>query len=102
MRRQWLCIASALPLLTAMTLVILDSGEGMSFLEMVPGLWDLSGLRWIQVWGAVLLGCLILMAVVARIYWRCPACERFLGRKPFHRSCPHCGARISDSVHGRY
>jgi hypothetical protein len=24
--------------------------------------------------------------------WRCPACDRYLGKSMAHRSCPHCGA----------
>jgi hypothetical protein len=47
----------------------------------------------------VLSGAFLVFAIVAVLFslknWRCPACERYLGRSMSPRFCPKCGVGLS-------
>jgi rubrerythrin len=48
--------------------------------------------------GAVLLlgvGMVLLAMIVSAVYWRCPVCNRLLGRELYPKFCPECGTRLS-------
>lgn len=46
---------------------------------------------WLFIGGLVLMG--VLCVLILWRFWRCPACERALGREQYAH-CPHCGTRL--------
>ena len=99
-RRQGIIFLASLPLALAVVIAIFESESEVSVLDLaIPGL---TSLGWIQAWALVLLACAVLVAIVARMFWRCPACERFLGGRVVWQHCPHCGARFDDISRPRY
>jgi len=46
----------------------------------------------ILVWGGILF--ISALIVLSFINWRCPSCERWLGRETKMAYCQHCGAKL--------
>lgn len=54
-----------------------------------------------RAWESVILmslctGCFVAAVVLMLLYWRCPHCDRSLGRLSDLKYCPYCGKSLDD------
>jgi hypothetical protein len=80
-RRQILLAVPLLPIAISV-LVVRDHGDGAFF--GVPS----------EIWGPVFLVFAIGALLFSLWNWRCPACEKYLGKAISPRFCPKCGVAL--------
>lgn len=49
----------------------------------------------VAIWGPVAFVCAVGFIVFTLKNWRCPACDRYLGKGIFPRFCAKCGVQLS-------
>ena len=48
----------------------------------------------LPVWAAAFISLVLGVLLFSFRNWRCPACDRYLGREMGHRFCPKCGVAL--------
>ena len=80
-RRQ---ILLAIPLIPVLIVVLVSRDFGDGVLFGIPS----------EVWGPVFLVLAIGALLFSLWNWRCPACEKYLGKAISPRFCPKCGVAL--------
>jgi hypothetical protein len=80
-KRQLLATIPILLVVVALAMADQNSGQLLGF--------------GVAIWGPVALVCILGFTVFTLKNWRCPACDRYLGKGIFPRFCAKCGVQLS-------
>ena len=93
--RTHICLLGWLPLIVTGALFVYDRDQQMSIFELLPAYRNITYHQWFTAWLWILGSCAVLGTALMLVFWRCPACRRFLGDQLSPGRCPHCDAKLS-------